>query len=304
MLINGDRVAGLFHLMIGASMISFSGVFVKLAQVGPTTAGFYRVLFGGIILLLLVLAKGDGKWKRGASWGHAMLCGLFFALDLTFWHRSVHALGPGVATLLANFQVFFLAGFGVIFLGERVSRTLLFSVPLSLFGLFLIVGLNWRELELAQEGGVLFGLATAACYATMILTLWRAELRGTFPSPAANLSVICLVTSLVLGVESWSWGEGFVIPDLQGLGALVAYGLVSQVLGWMFISRGIVRVEVSRAGLVLLLQPALAFVWDVALFGRGFSVTDGVGGLLALSGIYTGVTASGAGSQKAVGGTS
>ncbi|MGQ9653198.1 MAG: EamA family transporter [Thermodesulfobacteriota bacterium] len=152
MLINGDRVAGLFHLMIGASMISFSGVFVKLAQVGPTTAGFYRVLFGGIILLLLVLAKGDGKWKRGASWGHAMLCGLFFALDLTFWHRSVHALGPGVATLLANFQVFFLAGFGVMFLGERVSRTLLFSVPLSLFGLFLIVGLNWRELELAQGG--------------------------------------------------------------------------------------------------------------------------------------------------------
>lgn len=304
MVTNEDRLAGLFQLMIGASMISFSGVFVKLAHVGPTTAGFYRVVFGGVILLLLVLIRGDGLWKRGASWGHAMLCGLFFAMDLTFWHRSVHALGPGLATLLANFQVFFLACFGMIFLAERASIRFFFSIPLSLLGLFLIVGLNWGELGVAQKDGILFGLAAAACYATMILTLRRAELRGTFPSPAANLCVISLVTSLVLGMESWGWGEGFGIPDLQSLGALVAYGLVSQVLGWIFISMGIVRVEVSRAGLILLLQPTLAFVWDVALFGRAFTATDGVGALLALSGIYLGATASGAGRPKGVRGAS
>ncbi|CAO0819763.1 hypothetical protein DFAR_1110033 [Desulfarculales bacterium] len=45
---------------------------------------------------------------------------VFFALELTFWHRSIHLLGSGLATILAEFQVFFLAGFGALFFGERL----------------------------------------------------------------------------------------------------------------------------------------------------------------------------------------
>jgi len=51
MIILKDRYSGLIQLIAGATIISFSAVFVKLVHVGPTMAGFYRVLFGGLILL-------------------------------------------------------------------------------------------------------------------------------------------------------------------------------------------------------------------------------------------------------------
>lgn len=42
----------LASLIVGAVMISFSGVWVKVADVTPNVSAFYRVFFGGLILLL------------------------------------------------------------------------------------------------------------------------------------------------------------------------------------------------------------------------------------------------------------
>ena len=41
----------LLHLLIGAVLISFSGVWVKVSHVPPVVSAFDRVFFGGLILL-------------------------------------------------------------------------------------------------------------------------------------------------------------------------------------------------------------------------------------------------------------
>jgi hypothetical protein len=43
-------------------------------------------------------------------------CGLFFALDLFCWHASILHIGPGLATIIDNFQVFVLTTVGILFL--------------------------------------------------------------------------------------------------------------------------------------------------------------------------------------------
>jgi drug/metabolite transporter (DMT)-like permease len=78
------------------------------------------------------------------------------------------------------------------------------------------------------------------------------------------------------------------VPDVRSWAVLVAYGVVSQVLGWIFIYRGLLSVEASRAGLILLLQPSLAFIWDILFFARPAGWTDAVGAILALGAIYLG----------------
>jgi uncharacterized membrane protein len=142
-----QNTLGILQLTAGATMISFSAVFVKLAHVEPTMAGFYRMLFGGLILLAIVWFRGERLYYGLQNLLMVLLCSLFFALDLTFWHRSIHYVGPGLSTLLANFQVFFLAAFGIITLGEKPRLNLLISIPLAMVGLYLIVGLNWGDLE-------------------------------------------------------------------------------------------------------------------------------------------------------------
>ena len=47
-------------------------------------------------------------------------------------------------------------------------------------------------------------------------------------------------------------------------------------------------IPATVAGLVLLLQPALALIWDVLFFDRPTGITETVGILLILSAIYIG----------------
>jgi drug/metabolite transporter (DMT)-like permease len=86
-------------------------------------------------------------------------------------------------------------------------------------------------------------------------------------------------------------GESFGIPDGGTAATLAAYGLVGQVLGWVLISSGVPGLEASRLGLLLLLQPSLAFVWDMLFFGRATTALDVVGVAAALAAIYLGTTA-------------
>jgi drug/metabolite transporter (DMT)-like permease len=83
-------------------------------------------------------------------------------------------------------------------------------------------------------------------------------------------------------------GESFAIPSWHDAGWLLAYGLVGQVLGWVLISDGIAKVGAAQVGLVLLLQPACAFIWDGLIFGRRFSAPELAGAILALVAIYLG----------------
>ena len=54
------------------------------------------------------------------------------------------------------------------------------------------------------------------------------------------------------------------------------------------LSAGVTRIPASRAGLILLLQPSLSFVWDVILFGRPTDLTQALGAALAVTAIYLG----------------
>ena len=98
-----------FRLFAGAVMISFSAVFVKLADVSPTASGFYRVFFGALLLLAATLWPQKNTKQLPGHWCLLIVCGLLFAVDLFFWHECVLFVGPGLATILGNLQVFLLA---------------------------------------------------------------------------------------------------------------------------------------------------------------------------------------------------
>jgi drug/metabolite transporter (DMT)-like permease len=283
-----DYRLGILQLLCGAFMISFSPVFVKLANVGPTIAGFYRNFIGAIFLLFVVWVRREALWRGRRPLAMACGCGLLFALDLSFWHRSIHYIGPGLATIMGNFQVFFLAAFGIAVFHEKPDWKFLVAVPLALLGLFMLVGPDWSALDRDYRLGLLCGLVTAVTYAFYVLLLQRSQSDPGRLAATANLAVISLAAAAIMGVEARALGEGFRIPDAQSGWSLIAYGVLCQALGWIVISRGLVKIPASRAGLILLLQPTLAFLWDVFFFSRPTNGFDALGAVLALGAIYLG----------------
>ncbi|HEY0179962.1 MAG TPA: DMT family transporter, partial [Dokdonella sp.] len=285
----GTPRAALLEMIVGAAAISTTSLFVKVAGVGPTVSAFYRMAFGGLMLLAGLVALGRWRHVRRADLGWLLLPALAFAVDLIVWHRSILYVGPGLATLLGNFQVFLMALAGFVLYRERLGARFLLGLALALVGLYLLVGLDWAQVGARYRLGVVLGFATGVAYAVFMLSLRHAQRAGHVRLAPAQLLCVCsLLSALVLGAAAGFGGERLVIPDPRSAAALIGLAFFGQVFGWVLLTRAMPRLPASLIGLLLLLQPALSFVFDVVLFARPTRATDWIGVALSLLGIFVG----------------
>lgn len=286
---NNPRRA-LVMLLAGAVCISLSAVFTRAADVAPTVSGFYRMLFGGLALAGLLAARPSMRAGWSRNWAGSLVISVFFAADLWLWHQSIWLIGPGLATLLANFQVFALTLIGVLFFRERFGPRAATGLGLAMLGLWLLFGRDWTSLTPEARLGVILGLLTAAAYSGYVLSLRQFQTRHPDIRPEARVLQVCLLCGALMLAVTLIEGHSLAIPDGGSLAALIAYGVVCQVCGWLLITRGMPHIAASVVGLVLLLQPTLSIVWDMIFFGLRIGPWQGAGCMLALVGIYVGVT--------------
>ncbi len=276
------------RLFLGAVLISLSPVWVKLVSVSPTTSGFYRVAIGSVtVAVLMVFARQKLRLSKRA-WFLVALAGAFFSLDLFFWHRSIIYVGPGLSTLLANFQVFIMMSAGVVLLRQKPSKMQMLAVPLALLGLVMIVGLDWQSLPDDYRLGIIFGLLTAIMYAGYLLSLRAARVDSENRLPLAEVAVVSIVCTLLLVVIAQAEGVSLAVPDSADIKWLLCYGILSHSFGALLLASSLPHVSTTEAGLALLLQPTLSFVWDVLFFGRPMQAIEIAGAAIALIAIYLG----------------
>ncbi len=269
--------------ILGVLIISFSAIFVRLAGVSPDTAAFYRTLYAVPALAALWLAFG----ARGRSWklqALAFASGVFLGLDLAVWHRAIHWIGAGLATVLGNTQVIFVGLAAWLLHGERPRRSMFFGIPLAFAGMTMVSGLGradaYGENPLL---GTFFGLLTGITYAVFLL-LFRSSTRNS--STPFGAFFVCtlgaLAASAAVGAGSgdldlaWSW---------PAHGWLIALALGSQVAGWLMIAYALPRLPAAETSILLLLQPMATVLWALVLFGEALSPVQWAGVLLLLSGV-------------------
>ena len=109
--------------LLGVFGISFSAIFVRLADVSPITAAFFRTVYAVPVLAIVsaVQSRAAGWRPRRASRERvlAFVSGLILAVDLALWHESIALLGAGLGTVVANVQVVFVALAAWALHGER-----------------------------------------------------------------------------------------------------------------------------------------------------------------------------------------
>lgn len=282
------RRLALIRMIAGGITISFSPVLIRLIEIPPTAGAFYRMSVGGLILFVACLVRGY-SFRCSRRVALALLAGgLMFAADLGFWHRCILYVGPGLGALLSNCQVIVLAIIGVAFLGERATASKLIAIPGAIFGLALVVGFDWSLFSSQYRWGLILGLLTAVTYAAYILFLRAARMASPSTPAARDLALVTLASGFFLGISCLIEGASLAIPSLEQGGLIATYTISIQIIGWLLISSAVNQVPASLVGLILLLQPALAFVWDIVFFDRGVNVREAVGALLVLAAIYLG----------------
>ncbi len=273
----------LFALM-GVLVISFSAIFVRLADTSPATATFFRMAYALPPLTALWLWARRRADKTAFRAWLAFVSGVVLAVDLSMWHWSIRLIGAGLAAVLANVQVVFVGAIAWVLFSERPTGRAIAILPLILMGVVLISGLGRPESYGADPVlGAVLGTAAGASYATFLL-LFRSSNRGlVHPSgPLLYATFGGAVGTLVVTLVDSGFSFGFFWP---GHGWLLALALLPQTVGWLFIATALPRLPALETSVFLLLQPMLTVLWGVIIFAEALSAVQWLGISLVLSGI-------------------
>jgi drug/metabolite transporter (DMT)-like permease len=244
----------------------------------------FRCLFGLPILVLVargeVAARGPMSRRTVAL---SALAGAFFTVDLVTFHIVVDLMGAGLATLMGNLQVVIVALAAWLVLGERPRREVFIAIPIMLVGVVLISGVAGAEAYGADpRAGVLIGLVTAAAYSGYLLVIRRAS---PDHRPAGPVAVATAVTGLLAGVYGAAVGNLDLMPGWPALGYLVAYGVVSQSIGYVAIQAALPKLPAVISSVLLLVQPVATLILGVVLLGEDPSGEQLLGVLMVVGGI-------------------
>jgi len=218
------------------------------------------------------------------TWWRASAAGAFFAADLILWHHAIADVGAGLATVLANLQVVFVAVAAWLLLGERPSGRVAVAVPLVFVGAVLISGAIGANAYGANPArGALFGVLTAVAYTGFILVL--RDMGRDLRRPAGPLFAATLMATLAAGAGGALLGELDLTVSWPAHAWLVTLALTSQVLGWLLIAIALPRLPASLTSIVLTVQPVGSVLLAIVLLGEDPAPLQLAGVVVVVAGI-------------------
>ena len=260
---------GILFVLIGAFLISFSPVMVSMSDLQPTVSAFYRVFIGSIFLIFVIFLNRNFYINSFSVNPYLILAGIFFALDLWFWHRSILYIGPGMSTLIANFQIFIIPLMSFFIFSMTPNKYQIIAIVLGISGLYLTLGYGGSIDNENIKLGFMFGIMTALAYSAYILSLKKNNIEASHEiSPLISLFYVSFISALILFIVMKIEGVSMAMNDSSNLYSMLAYGIICHVFGWYMIILGLKTVTATTAGIILISQPIFSLFWDYLFFSR------------------------------------
>jgi len=269
-------------LLMGATFIALSPIFVRLADVGPSASAFWRVALAAPLLWPLALMGGQAR-RPGARWPLLLAAGVAFAGDLGFWHWSIRYTSVANSTLLANLASIFVTAAVWLFWRERPSATFLVGLAAALAGVALLVHTSMAFSATALLGDAL-GVITAIFYAAYILVV--KELRDRGVRTLELMAVTTTVTALLLLPVAMASGEPLLPQSAAGWVTLVALAWISHCAGQGLIAFSLAHLPAAFSSVSLLFQPVMAALFGWLLLREALVPLQMIGAAVVLAGIY------------------
>lgn len=271
-------------LALGVVCIAIGAIFTRVAEVPGTVSAFYRLGIAAIVLAPLFLrnAKRSALPHGWRIWLLAVLAGLFFMLDLAVWNTSLFLTKVANSTLLGNDTPIIVGLVALFIFRERLKISYWVGLAIAIGGMGIIVG---HDLFSGSGFGLgdLLAMLAGFFYALYLLVIQRVRaVMDTATSlwiSTAVGTVLLVALNVVLGRALW----GF---SLSQYAALIALGLVSQVVGYLSINFALGHLPASIVSPTMLGQPVLTAILAVPFLGEMLEPRQIVGGLVALVGIF------------------
>ncbi|QAY77214.1 DMT family transporter [Sphingosinicella sp. BN140058] len=261
-------------LLVSNLMLAFGPWMVRLADVGPVAAGFWRLALAAPFLL--ILARPGLRGTAAPSLGLIAVIavsGLFFAADLAAWHVGIHMTKLANATLFGNCSSFLLMLYGFVVLRKLPQRIQWVALALAGAGAALLLGSSY-EMSPKNLRGDLFALLAGFFYALYLVVIDRAR-RTVAPMPVLAIATIAGAIPLLLFAALL--GEA-ILPEAWT--PLILLSLGSQLIGQGLLVYAVGHLSPVVVGLTLLTQPAATAVIGWFAYGERLGAADAIGAVL------------------------
>ena len=278
-------------VMTGALIaVSYSSVFIRLADAPPLVVAAVRMTVAAAVLLGLAL------WRERAALaavdrrqaGQVLLAGIFLAAHFAAWTTSLYHTSIANSVLLVNLSPVWLAVWATVSGAGAPGRLTWASVGLAVAGSLVIGGASAElggHTSLHGDGLALLGGLALAAY---LLVASRARQRLPL---ATYAGLTYTIAALILVAAALAAGQGFADLSWPTWQALLALALVSQVLGHTGYNWALRTVDPAFVAVVLLGEPVLAALFGWLWYGEAVGPATLAGGALVLAAIWLGARA-------------
>lgn len=263
-------------LVMANVMLAFGPWFVRLADVGPVAAAFWRITLAVPFLAMLALAGGARPMRlpRGLV-ALLVIAGIGFAGDLGSWHLGIVRTTLANATLFGNCAILVYPLYGFLVARAWPTRGQAFALALAAAGAALLLGRSY-QLDPRNLAGDLLCILAGLLYTIYIALM--ARIRETMASLPA-LALASTASVLPLFIYAAVLGEA-IMPHAWT--PLIGLALVSQVIGQGLMIFAIGQLSPLVVGIALLIQPIVAGTVGWIAYGERLHGADWIGvGLVA-----------------------
>lgn len=278
-----ERIFTYLALGIGVLALSFSAMFVRWANApGPVTA-FYRMFFSIFMLLPFVLPHASGNASiKSRNVIFPLLAGVFTALDLALWTTALFYTTAANATLLGNTAPLWVALGAWLIFKQKLSNIFWRGLAVTLAGAVLIVGTDFILHPRFGVGDVM-AIFTGFFYGGYFL--FTEKSRAHFNS-IVHIWVVGIGASITLFIANLVMGHSILGYDTRTWIVFLSTALVSQLIGYMALAYALGHLPASIVAPTMVLQPVVTAILAIPLLGEVPNIWQGLGGAIALVGIY------------------
>jgi drug/metabolite transporter (DMT)-like permease len=216
--------------------------------------------------------------RTTAQWGLLFLLGVTDGLNALCFFQAMQVTTVAVAVLTHYLTPLIVALLAPLLLGERRRASTFVALAVALTGLVLLLR-PWTDVDAGDLEGAGLGALSAVFYAANVFLGKRLFVSFNSFEVAAWPKLTSL---LVLGAAAWCAGGVALEADVAAV--LAVGGFVCGSLPTVFFYAGLQRIAASQASVLTLVEPLVAVVVGVAVWGERLHGLGVVGAACVLGG--------------------
>lgn len=295
------KVKTLINVLVSTFLFSSMEIALKIAgsSFNPIELNFIRFLLGGLVLLpfaILKLRKNHRKlgWREIRAF--ALTGFTCVVVSMTLYQLAIQVTEPAIIAILLSANPVFGMLIGLVFMGEKMSRTNTIAVLLTIVGLLVII----NPFKLTNPLGIMLGLVcsiTFGLYGVFTrVSSNKLSLGGltmtcfSFIAGACELAILMGLSHVAPISKALKGMPGFSnIPFFAGINlhtlpliAYISFLVTGLAFGLYFIVMDEAGIPV--ASLIFFIKPALAPVLALLVLAEPIYVNTVVGIIIILLG--------------------